>query len=96
MKILAIVVCLMLASIALPALAEDGNNVSDQLGDIFSGKGNTYAGIEINNIPMPLIGSDSTSLTIWADAMIGEIDDDVKRDVRGGIRLAIDWDKLTE
>lgn len=95
MKLLAIAVAIGLMTISLPAIAEDGNNVPDQLGDIFSGKGNTYGGLEIINIPVPLL--ELLTMTVWADAMVGEIEVDgekVQRDVRGGVRIVLDWEKL--
>ena len=94
MRLLILALMIGILAISLPALAEDGNNVPDQLGDIFSGKGNTYAGVEINNIPIPLLKIEPLTLMVYADGMIGKIDDGVKRDIRGGIRLAIDWQKL--
>jgi len=71
------------------ALAEDGNNVADQLGDIFSGKGNTYGGMEIikDDFIKPL--GIPLGIKVWADCLIGEIDEGIKRDMRGGIRLRI-------
>ena len=92
--ILALMLVVGVLAISLPVLAEDGKNVPDQLGDIFSGKGQTYAGVEINNIPIPLLKIAPLTLMVWADGMVGEIDEGVDRDIRGGIRLAIDWQKL--
>ncbi len=87
MKVLtiAIVLGLVMGGSSCPALAEDGNNVADQLGDIFTGKGNTYGGVEVikDNLFGPL------GVRVWGEAMLGEIDDGVKRDVRGGLMLRI-------
>lgn len=87
-------VCFFLAVVYCAAVfdarSEDGNNVADQLGNIFSGKGNGYVGTEVNNIPIwgPLTGM------AWFDVLAGKIDDGVKRDIRGGVRVAIDWQKI--
>ena len=88
MRMLIVMVGLLL--IASPCSAELHNNVPDQLGDIFSGKGNTYIGAEITHIPF--LGP--TSLTAWADVMAGEIDEGIRRDVRGGVRVVVDLEKL--
>ena len=91
MKLISLVVLVAVMAISLPAFAKDGNNVSDQLGDIFSGKGQTYAGVEIEKdfeIKGPL-GLDAIGIMTWADAMVGELDDSVQRDVRGGARLRL-------
>ena len=92
MKLLAIVVCLGLLAVATPCLAEDGNNVFDQLGDAMSGKGNTYIGAEVIKditLKSPVLGVDKIGLKVWADVMAGELDDDINRDVRGGLRLRL-------
>lgn len=89
---LTLILVIGLMAISLPAIAEDGNNVPDQLGDIFSGKGQTYGGIEIINIPLPIV--EALTLTVWADAMVSKIDDGVKRDVRGGAKVVLDWQKI--
>lgn len=89
-KTIAIVLTLGLMAIALPAMAEDGNNVPDQIGDIFSGKGNTYLGAELINIPFVL----GATGKVWADGMIGKIDDGVPRDYRGGFRAVWDWQTI--
>lgn len=94
MKWLILACLVVMMSLPLIVWAEDGNNVSDQLGDIFSGKGQTYAGVEINNIPIPLVKIEPITLTAWADGMVGEIDEGIRREIRGGIRLAIDWQKI--
>ena len=89
----AIIIMAILAIFLMPvfAFAEDGNNVLDQLGDTLSGKGNTYAGVEcIKDIDCKLpLGIDKVGLKFWADAMVGEIDEGVKRDIRGGARLRL-------
>ena len=84
MKILTLMLVLGLMTIG-PVFAEDGNNVLDQIGDALSGKGNSYAGVEVikDNLFGPL------GLKAWADAEIGEVDEGLKRDVRGGIRLRV-------
>ena len=87
--VIAIVLMLGLVAISLPALAEDGQNVPDQLGDIFSGKGNTYGGVEIIKDDIIKLFGVPLGAKIWADCMLGEIDDGVRRDIRGGIRLRI-------
>ena len=87
MKRLISLICLIgLMAISLPVFAEDGNNVPDQLGDIFSGKGNTYGGVEIIKDGLFF---ENLGIKVWADAMLGKIDDDINRDIRGGIRLRI-------
>ena len=94
-KTIAIALALGLLAIAPLALAEDGNNVPDQLGDIFSGKGNTYGGLEVINIPVPFL--ELLTMTAWFDAMVGEVKVDgekVQRDVRGGVRVVLDWEKV--
>jgi hypothetical protein len=84
-SVLIVLVMVGLIATALPALAEDGANVADQLGDIFSGKGNTYGGVEVikDNLIGPL------GVRVWGQALIGQIDDDVKRDIRGGLMLRV-------
>ena len=89
-----LVVVVWMVFLALPVMAEDGAGVWDQVGDVMSGKGQTYAGVEINNIPIPIVKIEPLTLKVWADAMVGELDEDVQRDIRGGVRLAIDWQKL--
>lgn len=79
----------MMLAISLPvAFAEDGNNVPDQLGDIFSGKGNMYGGVEINHIPLPFVPA---TLRTGFESIVGKIDDGVKRDIRGYAIVCIDW-----
>lgn len=89
-KTIAIVVIVLglLALILVPCYAEDGNNVADQLGDICTGKGNVYGGLELNHIPLPVVPA---TLTLWGDSKLGKIDDGVPREVRGGFVVAVDW-----
>lgn len=86
------IILLTIASIfILPILGycEDGANFWDEMGDVASGKGNTYGGVEIIKddcievLGMPL------GVKIWADCLIGKIDEGIDRDIRGGIRLRI-------
>ena len=88
---LVLLVCA-LCLICFHAIAEDGHNMPDQLGDIFTGRGNTYGGVEIINIPLPVL--EMLTLTVWADAMVGKIDDGVEREVRGGAYVVVDWQKM--
>ena len=93
-KFLVIVIAVVLAlAIGVDVWAEDGQNLPDQLGDILTGKGQTYAGVEINNIPLPIV-PDAFTMQLWAETLIGEIDDGVQRDIRGGVRVALDWQKI--
>lgn len=88
-KIIALAVLVSLIGLTTPLFAEDGNNVPDQLGDIFSGKGQTYGGVEIikDNLIKPF--GIPLGIKVWADCLIGEIDEGIDRDFRGGIRLRI-------
>lgn len=72
------------------AAYDDGESFWDQVGDIFSGKGNGYVGGKLINIPFfgPLTAEG------WLDVLAGKIDDGVKRDVRGGFRAVADWQKI--
>lgn len=89
MKRLISLICLAgLMAISLPLFAEDGNNVADQLGDIFSGKGNFYGGLELNHIPLPFVPA---TLRTGFESIVGKIDDGVKRDIRGYAVVCIDW-----
>ena len=89
MRMISLLVMVGVMAISLPCFAESGNNVADQLGDIFSGKGNTYGGVEVikDNLIKPF--GLPLGIKVWCDAMIGEIDEGVKRDIRGGIRVRI-------
>lgn len=87
-KTIAIAVAVGLLAMSPCVFAEDGNNVPDQIGDIFTGKGNTYLGGEINHIPLPFIPA---TLTAWADAKVSKVPEGEKREVKGGIIVAVDW-----
>lgn len=85
---------IVLALLLVPtlAIAEDGNNVADQLGDVFSNKGNTYIGAEVIKdftLATPILGIDQVGLKCWMDVGTGKLDDDVQRDYRGGLRVRI-------
>ena len=90
--IVALLLVMGLALTALPAFSEDGNNISDQLGDIFSGKGNTYVGVEIIKdiqLKKPIFGMDEIGFKVWSDVLAGKIDDGIQRDIRGGGRVRL-------
>lgn len=87
---LMIVMVIALITLLKPCFAEDGNNVPDQIGDIFSGKGNGYGGLELNHIPLPFIPGPAT-MTLWGDARISEVPEGEKREVKGGFIIAVDW-----
>ncbi len=84
MKIISLII-ISLFLLPIVGSCEEHNNVPDQLGSIFDGSGNTYIGAEV--IKDNIIGN--WGLKGWADVMVGSIDDDVHRDVRGGLRVRL-------
>jgi len=91
-KLISLVCLVAIMAICLPAIAEDGNNVLDQIGDTLSGKGLTYAGVEAIkdfNLKTPILFVDKIGLKFWTDFQVSEIDEGVDRDVRGGARVRL-------
>ena len=89
---LVIILAVGLMTIGSLAIAEDGHNVLDQIGDTLSGKGLTYAGIEAIkdfSLGSSILGIDKVGLKVWTDFQVSEREEGMDRDVRGGVRARL-------
>ena len=86
-----LIVLVVLLFVAMPVMAKDGNNVADNIGNLITGKGNSYLGAVVMKdfeLPNTFLGVDKLGVEGWFDAEMGDYKGE-EREYIGGLRLRV-------